>query len=155
MIRPTQPDDVPALITMSAEAGMFRDNEIESLHDVFDNFFEGIAEIGAECFSLLEGPEVLGFIYFAPDTMAHGTWDIWWIVVRGDRKGQGLGRKLLQFAEERIRSAAGRVIFVDTSSLPFYEPTRQFYLRNGYEQEAVLRDYYAPGDGKAVFRKIL
>ena len=67
----------------------------------------------------------------------------------------GLGRELLRFAEEDIRRLNGRVLFVETSSLPHYELTRRFYLKLGYEQVALLPDYYADGDGMVVFRKRL
>lgn len=36
-----------------------------------------------------------------------------------------------------------------------YAPTRQFYLRHGYDREAVLRGFYADGDDMVVFRKRL
>ncbi len=48
-----------------------------------------------------------------------------------------------------------RRIYADTSSRPQYEPTRAFYLACGYTQEALLADFYAAGDGKVIFVKIL
>ena len=62
---------------------------------------------------------------------------------------------MLHHVEDKIRKDGGRVLFIETSSLPLYEPTRNFYLRNSYEQDAVLRDYYADGDSMVVFRKKL
>jgi hypothetical protein len=44
---------------------------------------------------------------------------------------------------------------VETSSRPLYEPTRRFYLACGYRLEAQLEDFYAPGDGKVIFLKVL
>jgi hypothetical protein len=61
----------------------------------------------------------------------------------------------MKFVEEDIRKAGGRVLFIETSGLPHYDPTRRFYLKLGYEQGAVLRDYYADGDDMVVFRKRL
>jgi len=37
----------------------------------------------------------------------------------------------------------------------FVEPTRRCYSKNGYDREAVLRDYYRDGDDLVVFRKRL
>jgi ribosomal protein S18 acetylase RimI-like enzyme len=42
---------------------------------------------------------------------------------------------------------------IETSSLPHYGLTRKFYLKHGYEQTAILKDYYADGDDMVVFRK--
>ena len=40
-------------------------------------------------------------------------------------------------------------------AVPQYEPTRRFYLKNGYDQEALVRDYYNDGDSLVIFRKRL
>ena len=34
---------------------------------------------------------------------------------------------------------------METGSLPHYELTRQFYCKHGYEQHALLKDFYASG----------
>jgi hypothetical protein len=46
-------------------------------------------------------------------------------------------------------------VYVETSSRDQYEPTRRFYLKCGYRVDAVLEDFYAPGDGKVIFVKAL
>ena len=46
------------------------------------------------------------------------------------------GPRLNAHAEELIRSRGGRLIVVETSSRPQYEPTREFYLRRGYAETA-------------------
>jgi GNAT superfamily N-acetyltransferase len=76
--------------------------------------------------------------------------------VRKDQQGRGVGGKLLRFVEDDIRAKRrGRVLFIETGSLPHYEMTRQFYCKNGYEQHALLKDFYAAGDSMVVFRKVL
>lgn len=49
----------------------------------------------------------------------------------------------------------GRLLLIETSSLPHYEPTRRFYLKHGYERSCAIADYYADGDDLVVFRKRL
>jgi hypothetical protein len=57
---------------------------------------------------------------------------------------------------ERLMAERGaRRVYADTSSRPQYEATRAFYLACGYVQEALLADFYAPGDGKVIFVKVL
>ena len=56
--------------------------------------------------------------------------------VTKDRQSRGLGARLLAWAEDDIRAHGGRVLFIETSSLPAYEPTRRFYHRHGYERAA-------------------
>jgi hypothetical protein len=44
-------------------------------------------------------------------------------------------------------------VYIETSSRPPYAPTRAFYERCGYELEVVLKEFYGPGDGKAIYVK--
>jgi hypothetical protein len=46
-------------------------------------------------------------------------------------------------------------MFIDTSGRAQYQPTRAFYERMGYSRYEVVRDFYAPGDDKVVYRKQL
>ena len=81
------------------------------------------------------------------------TYDLYWIAVRHDRRGSGLGRALLAGAETAIQAMGGRDVYVDTSSRLQYEPTRAFYLAAGYRLAAEFPDFYAEGDGKVVLVK--
>ena len=94
-----------------------------------------------------------GFAYYAPAAMTDRTWYLYWIAVSKQIQARGVGGKLLRHAEEDIKKANGRLFLIETSSLPQYDLTRKFYLKHGYEQHAVLRDYYADGDDMVIFRK--
>src|SRR5581483_10344838 len=110
---------------------------------------------GHRCVTCEEDGQVLGFAYYAPAAMTDRAWHLWWIVVRKDLQARGIGTRLLRHVEDAIRAQQGRVLFIETGSLPHYELTRRFYLKNGYEQHALLKDYYAAGESMIVFRKEL
>jgi ribosomal protein S18 acetylase RimI-like enzyme len=129
--------------------------EIEALDGVFDEYFEEFQAEGHKCVTYERHGEVLGFAYYAPTWMTDHTWYLWWIAVKKQTQARGVGTALLRHLEEDIRAAGGRLLLIETSSLPSYEPTRRFYLKHHYEQEAVLRDYYADGDSMVVFSKRL
>jgi GNAT superfamily N-acetyltransferase len=99
--------------------------------------------------------QLLGYACYGPIACTVGSFDLYWIAVRPDCQGQGLGRLLLADAEEWIRVSGGRQVYIETSSRQQYAPTRQFYIRCGYHQVAVFDDFYAVGDGKVVYRKLL
>ena len=48
-----------------------------------------------------------------------------------------------------------RLIVVDTSGIEDFAGTRAFYARSGYDEEARIRDFWATGDDKVIFRKAL
>ena len=155
MIRPTRPDDIPTLVTMADATGLFKPLEIEALQEVLDDYFAANQAAGHWAITLEENGELLGFAYYAPAPMTDRSWYLYWIVVRKDQQGQGRGACLIDFLEAEIRRLKGRVLFVETGSLPHYERTRQFYRKLGYEQHALLKDFYTAGDSMVVFRKAL
>jgi D-alanine-D-alanine ligase len=96
-----------------------------------------------------------GYACFGPIACTQASYDLYWIGVHQDHRHRGLGRRLLEASEETIRKMGGLRVYAETSSRQQYEPTRQFYARCGYRIEAVLQDFYGPGDGKIIFLKIL
>lgn len=83
------------------------------------------------------------------------SWDLYWIAVEPAEQGRGLGRVLLAQTEARVRAAGGGRIYVETSGRPSYASTRDFYVRMNYVLEATLADFYAPGDAKCIYVKVL
>ncbi|MFO0807305.1 MAG: GNAT family N-acetyltransferase [Gemmataceae bacterium] len=155
MIRPTVPEDTPTLLELTEATGFFKPHEVLALDEVLSDYHASNRELGHVCITLQVENEILGFAYYAPAEMTDRTWYLYWIAVRRTEHARGLGGQLLRYAEEGIRARDGRVLFIETSSLPLYEPTRRFYLKHGYNCEAVLHDFYTEGDDMVVFRKRL
>jgi len=99
--------------------------------------------------------ETLGYSCYGPVPLTIGSWDLYWIAVRPAAQGQGVGQALLAETERRIQRAGGRLLWVDTSGRDRYEPTRRFYESAGYEAAARLEDFFAPGDAKVIYRRVL
>ena len=57
--------------------------------------------------------------------------------------------------ERRVTAIGGERIYIDTSSKPQYQPTRAFYEGIGYQLVARLTDFYAPGDDRMIYVKVL
>ena len=156
MIRPVTPADTPALLDLTAGTGFFKPLEVETLEGVFADFFASNRDdYGHRAFVWEEDGRPLGYIYHAPEEMTDRTWYLWWIAVAADQQGRGIGGKLLVFAEADVRERDGRLLVVETSTTEHYEPTRQFYLKHGYAAASQIPDFYADGDGMAVFTKRL
>lgn len=155
MIRPVTEDDIKPLVALTKATGAFKPLEVDILRSVFRDYFDGDIEAGHVAACLERDGSLLGFVYFAPDEITFGTWELWWIVVGKDAQGRGVGRELLRYTENAVRAAGGVRLYIDTGSGNGYEATRQFYLRGGYDQVAVLPDYFDEGDDKVVFRKSL
>ncbi len=153
MIRPTTVQDTPHLLKLTDETGVFKPHEIEALNEVLSDYHAVSKEHGHIAVTFEDNGHILGYAYYAPAAMTDRTWYLYWIAVKRDIHAKGIGGKLLRHAEDDIRKHDGRVLFIETSSLPHYELTRRFYLKHGYDITGVLRDYYSDGDDMVVFRK--
>jgi D-alanine-D-alanine ligase len=98
---------------------------------------------------------VAGYACWGPIPGTLASADLYWIVVHPEHQRKQAGAALLQAAEEWMASSGRTRVYVETSTRSQYQPTRAFYLACGYDQTAELVDFYAPGDGKAVFLKVL
>ncbi|MBW4546989.1 MAG: GNAT family N-acetyltransferase [Symplocastrum torsivum CPER-KK1] len=153
MIRPSTPDDTTALIAIADEIG-FQPNELEELSEMLSNYFS--CDSNSDRFWLTDddnGP--VGVAYCEPERMTNRTWNLQLIAIQPDRQGQGRGATLLRYVEKTLTACGGRMLLVETSGLPDFERTRAFYAKCGYEEEARIRDFYAAGDDKVVFRRVL
>lgn len=155
MLRPTDPADTEALIELTAGTGFFKPIELEALQEVLDDFHAANRDLGHRSFIWEEAGRILGYVYHAPAAMTDRTWYVYWIAVSKDQQGRGLGRQILEFVERDIRDQNGRLLLIETSSTPHYDPTRRFYLKNGYTLAASIPDFYSDGDGMIVFSKRL
>ena len=96
----------------------------------------------------------LGYACYGRVPMTRGTFDLYWIAVPPGLQGQGIGSKLVDFLEGILRGTGGRMILADTSSIPEYEKTRQFYRKKGFREVAKISDYYDEGNDRITFSGI-
>ncbi|KAL3920653.1 MAG: hypothetical protein SGILL_003152 [Bacillariaceae sp.] len=94
--------------------------------------------------------------YCAPEKMTEGTWNLYLIAVHKNKQGTGIGTQALQHLQEQlVAKKQARVLLVETSGLDEFAQTRKFYLKNGFVEEARIRDFYKQGENKVVYWKSL
>jgi ribosomal protein S18 acetylase RimI-like enzyme len=155
MIRPAVSSDTPTIIALTSGTGVFKPHEIDALSEVLSDYHAFNRDDDHVAVVEERDGQILGYAYYAPAAMTDRTWYLYWIAVTKATQAKGIGSHLLHHTEDDIRKRNGRVLFIETSSLPHYDLTRKFYLRHKYEQAAVLKDYYSDGDDMVVFRKKL
>jgi ribosomal protein S18 acetylase RimI-like enzyme len=96
---------------------------------------------------------LVGYACWGPTPATDRTWDLYWIAVDTALQGAGIGTILLEEVERRLVGQHARMLIAETSSRSDYAPTRGFYDRRGYAEEARVRDFYAPGDDRIIFVK--
>ena len=96
---------------------------------------------------------IIGYHCTGKRPLTDGVYDLYWIVSDPTSSGKGIGKSLLEHAEEFVRSNNGRWLLAETSSKESYTPTQKFYLRNNYTIISEIKDFYTVGDNLLVFGK--
>ncbi|MEM0947817.1 MAG: GNAT family N-acetyltransferase [Pseudomonadota bacterium] len=149
-VRPKKTDDVPALKVVVEQTELFPS-------EVLPDMLAAILQGQTEAFLLtchVQGVAV-GLCYTKPEEFTDGTWNMLALAVRPDMQGKKLGTALVDAAEAHLRSKGQRVLIIETSGTEDFALTRRFYARNGYDEEARIREFWAAGDDKVIFRKAL
>jgi GNAT superfamily N-acetyltransferase len=145
--------DRTAIEAFSRSISLFRPDEVEIALEVLDSSFKpgqkDYITLGAE----LDG-RLVGWICWGPTPCTLGTYDLYWVAVDPSVQGAGVGSLLVAEMEKRLAGVA-RIIVVETAGREDYRPTREFYLRRGYEVVGQVPDFYEPGDDQVVFVKRL
>ena len=147
--------DKPELMRILQNTPEFKPFEVDVAEELIDSYLADGAKSGYNILTAMDDGQVAGYVCYGETPCTVGTWDIYWIAVSREKRGQGIGKMLDSAAETAIRQARGRLAFIETSSTPLYDATRRFYLARGYETIARIPDFYAPGDDKLILQKKL
>jgi len=153
-IRDLERKDVEPLRSILRETEVFREEEVEVAVELMEATL-GKTEDYLQRVIVDDTGTVQGYYCVGPTPMTASTFDLYWIAVSPKLHHKGFGRELLRDCESHVRSMHGTLMIVETSSLPKYDATRKFYLRNCYLETARIRDYYAAGDDLMIFTKHL
>jgi ribosomal protein S18 acetylase RimI-like enzyme len=92
---------------------------------------------------------------FGATPMTDATYDLYWLVTSAQHRGRGLGGQLLGRIEAELRGRGARTVRIETSSLEGEGGARRFYLKAGYEEVGLIRDFYRSGDDLVTLAKRL
>ena len=98
---------------------------------------------------------IVTFGFCEPERMADGTWNLLAIGVDPAHQGQGYGAKMMAYLEQQLAALSQRILIVETMGTPELAQTREFYRKNGYAEEARIREFYEAGADKIIFWKQL
>ena len=153
-IRPVRESDRMVLLSILSESNVFTQEEIDVAMELIDIVLENKSQKDYIIYCVVDHQDQpIGYICYGRAPMTQGTFDLYWIVVHPKWQNKGVGSMLLGFLEESVRREGGRMILVDTSSIPEYERTQRFYIRNGYRVVSRIVDYYYSGNDRITYCK--
>ena len=151
IVRLSSRDDIPDLRKVIVDTDLF---PADMLPDMIDGFLSdpGSSDLWLTC---QEDGQVLGFCYAIPEELADGTWNMLAIAVLPRAQGRGCGGAIIRQLEAELKERRQRVLIAETSGTNEFGRASAFYRKNGYTEEARIRDFWAAGDDKIVFWKSL
>jgi ribosomal protein S18 acetylase RimI-like enzyme len=111
--------------------------------DDSDEQIAGYRDLGEVLVTVDEG-KIIGHAQVV-GTDEQGIFEIKSLAVREDRRSQGVGAKLVAAACEYCRQRGGHLVLVATAAASI--PALQFYQRQGFRVQRVIRDFYSPERG--------
>lgn len=154
-ISPMNTGHKSAVMTILKATSEFKVIDVTTAEELINSFLANGVASGYHILIAQIAKKLSGYICFGPTPLTEGTWDVYWMAVSPDKKGQGIGSALLGRAEEEIQRLDGRMILIETSSTVEYELTRRFYRHAGYNIICQIPDFYSSADGLVVFQKRL
>lgn len=106
-------------------------------------------------FTYIEKNEPAAIVYCVPEKLTEGTYNVLAIGVSHEYQRMGIGIEMMKYIEHFLIQKNGRIVIVETSSDDAQTGARSFYLKIGYTQMAVIKDFWKDGEDKIVFWKRL
>jgi ribosomal protein S18 acetylase RimI-like enzyme len=156
MIRKLIKDDKEKIKQILIDTEHFNDDEVNIAIELIDEYLDDEKQ---EDYIIqvyrADDNTAAGYICYGKRPLTDMTYDLYWIAVDPNIHGKGIGSALVRFMEEDLKSRDGNLILIETSGKEAYENERKFYVKNGYEVQTIIKDFYRRGDDLVIYRKYL
>lgn len=152
-IRAMVAEDKPAVMRILQHTPEFLPEEVDLAEEVIDDYLED--SVASGFFTLVADmePGIAGYVVYGTVPITDNVWELYWFAVDQSIRGQGIGRKLWEMAENDMWEAGARLMVLETSSKSEYDRTNLFYIRAGYTVVGRIKDFYMVGDDQITYAK--
>jgi len=155
ILRDLRAADRPEIARILRDSGAFQDYEIAIGLELVDETLNPGPSTDYAWFVANRDGQVVGFACYGPVPLTDGTYDLYWIAVGPEARGQGVASALDDAVCRAVVGQGGRWLLAETSSTPPYQPAQDFYARRGYRLLGRIDDFYRLGDDRLTFGKRL
>lgn len=153
MIRKIKQADKLHIENILNRISIFSKEEVDIAMELVNISLTIMAQTDYNIFVYEKNGKVLGYHCTGKRPLTDAVYDLYWIVTDPDSGEKGIGKSLLDHAEEFVKKQNGRWLLAETSSKESYTRTRNFYLRNNFSIVAEIKDFYSMNDSLMVFGK--
>ena len=155
MIRKLIHDDREQIQSILIDTHHFNDDEIKVAIELIDVYPNDAKQTDYIIYTYENDGKAAGYICYGKRPLTDWTYDLYWIAVDPNIHGKGLGSQLVKHMEDDLSGSGGKIILIETSGKAEYENERKFYVKNGYEVQTIIKDFYRRGDDLLIYRKYL
>ena len=152
-IRHMTAEDKSDLMRVLRNTHEFTPMEVDLAEEVIDDYLEDSEASGFFILVADLEPGIGGYVVYGTVPITDNVWELYWFAVDGNIRGQGIGRKLWEAAENTMWEAGARLLVLETSSKSEYDRTNLFYERAGYKVVGLIKDFYMIGDDQITYEK--
>jgi ribosomal protein S18 acetylase RimI-like enzyme len=150
-IREVIHSDLDSLKIVLDSCGLFPS---EYLDDLISDYFHNL-DTNEIWFTYVENDSPISIGYCIPEKLTSGTYNLLAIGVSENHQRKGVAVEMMNFIEQKLKTIGARVLIIETSSDDAQIGARNLYQKLGYNQEAVIRDFWNEGEDKIVYWKKL
>ena len=150
-IREVIHSDLDSLKIVLDSCGLFPS---EYLDEMISDYFHNL-DTNEIWFTYVENDSPISIGYCIPEKLTSGTYNLLAIGVSENHQRKGVAVEMMNFIEQKLKTIGARVLIVETSSDDAQIGARNLYQKLGYNQEAVIRDFWNEGEDKIVYWKKL
>ena len=153
MIRRLKPADTEIIEGILKKIPLFKKEDIKVAMELVNITASNPLQTDYNIFIYENDGTVLGYHCTGKRPLTDAVYDLYWIVTDPDHGKKGIGKSLLEHAEDFVTQNNGRWMLIETSSKESYNATRNFYMRNNYTIISQINDFYSKGESLLIFGK--
>ncbi len=153
MIRRLKPADTKIIEGILNKVPLFKKEDIKVAMELVNITASNPSQTDYNIFIYENDGTVLGYHCTGKRPLTDAVYDLYWIVTDPDHGKKGIGKSLLEHAEDFVTQNNGRWMLIETSSKESYSTTRNFYMRNNYTIISQINDFYSKGESLLIFGK--
>ena len=153
MIRRLKPADTKIIEGILKKIPLFKKEDIKVAMELVNITASNPLQTDYNIFVYENDGTVIGYHCTGKRPLTDAVYDLYWIVTDPDHGKQGIGKVLLEHAEDFVLQSNGRWMLIETSSKESYSATRNFYMRNNFSIISEINDFYSQGESLLVFGK--
>jgi len=116
MIRKLKPDDVPEIESILRKIKNFSEEEVNVAMELVNAAASDPNQTDYNVFVYQKGSEIIGYHCTGKRPLTDAVYDLYWIVTSPDYENKGIGKTLIEHAENFVSKNKGRWLLVETSS---------------------------------------